>query len=176
MLGVIFSQQSKPNDAVPALKAAIDAKPDYAEAHYALGTVLQQQGNLDAAIESYRQALKYVPNAPEIHNSLGTALTRKGDKDAAQVEFQEAARLNKIKSNMQAAVFATNTGIALLKEGKVDAAIERFEAAIKLDPTNAQAYYNLARALQIRGERTAAQTAYQKAKELDPRVKPLPEP
>jgi Flp pilus assembly protein TadD len=76
---------------------------------------------------------------------------------------------------MQAAIFATNTGIALLKEGKVDAAIEKLEAAIKLDPTNAQAYYNLASALGIKGERAAAQAAYQKAKELDPRVKPLPE-
>ena len=76
---------------------------------------------------------------------------------------------------MQAGVFATNTGIALLKEGKVDAAIERLEAAVKLDPTNAHAYYNLASALQMKGERTAAQSAYQKAKELDPRVKPLPE-
>jgi Tfp pilus assembly protein PilF len=160
---------------VAALKAAIEAKPDYAEAHYTLGTVLQQQGNLEGAIESFRQALKYAPHAPEIHNSLGTALSRKGDKDAAQVAFQEAARLNKIKSNMQAGVFATNTGIALLKEGKVDAALERFEAALKLDPTNAKAYYNLANALQIKGEGAAAQAAYQKAKELDPRVKPLPE-
>jgi superkiller protein 3 len=168
-------QQSKLEDAAAALKKAIDVKPDYAEAHYALGTVRQQQGNLDGAIESFRQALKYVPHAPEIHNSLGTALSRKGDKDAAQVEFQEAARLNKLKSSMQAGVFATNTGIALLKERKVDAAIERFEAAIKLDPMNAQAYFNLASALQIKGERAAAQAAYQKAKELDPRVKPLPE-
>ena len=100
------------------MRAAIEAKPDYAEAHYALGTVLQQQGNLDGAIAAFQRALKYAPNAAEIHNTLGSALSRKGNKEAARLEFQEAARLNKLKSNMQAGAFAANTGIALLKEGK----------------------------------------------------------
>ena len=76
---------------------------------------------------------------------------------------------------MQAGAFAANTGLALLKEGKVDAAIERFEAAVGLDQANAKAYYNLANALQRRGQREAARSAYQKAKELDPRIKPLRE-
>jgi Flp pilus assembly protein TadD len=120
--------------------------------------------------------LRYAPDAPEIHNTLGSALTRKGDVGAARIEFQEAARLNKVKANKQAAAFAVNLGLARLKEGKVDAAIERFQAAVELDSTNAQAFYNLANALQKKGERDAARTAYQKAKELDPRVKQLPEP
>jgi Flp pilus assembly protein TadD len=70
-------------------------------------------------------------------------------------------------------MFATNTGIAQLKEGKIDTAIERFESAIKLDPMNAQAHYNLAKALRQKGQRAAAQAAYQKAIRLDPRLKPL---
>ena len=125
------------------------------------------------AIGAFRDALKFAPNAAEIHNTLGNALRQTGDLEAARVEFQEAARLNKIKSNQQAAVFATNTGLAELKEGKLDAAVERFQSAVQLDPTNPQAYYNLARALQQKGETQAALNAYKKAKELDPRVKPL---
>src|SRR4030095_312187 len=174
VLGVIFLQQSKPAEAVPALKAAVEAKPDYSEALYALGTVLQQQGDLEGAITSFRTALKYTPNAAEIHNTLGSALSRKGDKDAARVEFQEAARLNKLKSNMQASAFALNTGLALLKEGKIDAAIERLEAAVGLDPTNAQTHYSLAKAYRLKGRTTEAQAAYTKAKSLDPRLRPLP--
>ncbi|HEX6624875.1 MAG TPA: tetratricopeptide repeat protein, partial [Pyrinomonadaceae bacterium] len=140
---------------------------------YALGTVWQQQGKLDEAIAAYREALRHAPNAPEIHNTLGATLSRKGDREAARAEFQEAARLNKIKSDVQAAMFATNTGIARLNEGDLDAAIERFRAAIQLDPTSAQAFYNLAKALRRKGQTDAARAAYQKAKGLDPRLKPL---
>jgi len=102
-------------------------------------------------------------------------LRQKGDVSAARAEFAEAARLNKIKSDRQAAIFALNTGIARLKEGNLDDALERFQAAVKLDPKNAQAFYQLARALLQKGNRAAALTAYSQAKQLDARVKPLPE-
>jgi Flp pilus assembly protein TadD len=160
-------QQSKLDDAAAALKRAIDVKPDYAEAHFALGTVMQQQGNFAGAVAALRQALVHAPNAPEIHNALGNALRQTGDIEAARVEFQEAARLNKIKSNQQAAMFATNTGIAKLKAGNVDEAIETLQRAVQLDPTNSQAYYNLAKALQKKGQTAAARTAEQKARELE---------
>jgi Flp pilus assembly protein TadD len=135
---------------------------------------MQQQGNFAGAVVALRQALLYAPNAPEIHNALGSALRQTGDTESARVEFQEAARLNKLKSDQQAAMFATNTGLAKLKEGKLDEAIETFQRAVQLDPTNAQAFYNLARALQKKGQREAARSAEQKARELDPRLKPLP--
>jgi Flp pilus assembly protein TadD len=170
---VIYLQQSKLAEAASAFSGAVKSKPDYAQAHYALGTVLQQQARLDEAIAAFRQALRYSPQAPEVHNNLGTALRQKGDMEAARVEFQEAARLNKKKSDMQAAVFAANTGRARLKEGKLDAAIERFEAAIKLYPDDPKVHYDLARALLQKGQKRAAEAAYQKAKQLDPHLKPL---
>jgi Tfp pilus assembly protein PilF len=160
-------------DAAAAFRAAIAVKSDYAEAHYALGTVLQQKNDLDGAIAAFREALKFAPNAAEIHNTLGNALRQKGDIGAARAEFQEAARLNQIRTNQQAANFATNTGLAQLKEGNLDAAVERFQAAIQLDPDNAQAHYQLAKALQQKGQREAAEAEYQKAKKINPRVKPL---
>src|SRR5205085_6070340 len=107
-------------------------------------------------------------------NTLGTALRQKGEVEKARLEFQEAARLNRIKSNKQAAMFATNTGIARLKEGKLDEAIERLESAIKLDPESAEAYYNLAKAFRQKGRRNEAKAAFEKAKSLNPRLKTLP--
>ena len=158
-LGVILLQQAKLDEAGQAFRSAIASRADYAEAHYALGTVLQQQGKLDDAIAAFREALKHAPNAPEIHNTLGNALRQKGDRQAAQLEFAEAARLNKKKSNSQAAMFALNTGAARLKEGNLDAAIERFQAAIGLDPENPEGYRQLAEALEKKGDRRAAEQA-----------------
>ncbi len=70
-------------------------------------------------------------------------------------------------------MFTLSTGRARMKEGNVDAAIGRFEAAINLNPEDARAHYELAKALLQKGHREAAQLAYQKAKQLDPRLKPL---
>jgi Flp pilus assembly protein TadD len=174
ILAAILLQQSKLEEAAASLRKAIEIRPDYPEAHYALGSVLQQQGNFAGAVTALRQALVYAPNAAEIRNALGTALRQTGDIESARVEFQEAARLNKIKSNQQAAIFATNTGLAKLKEGNLDAAIERFQSAVKLDPTNAQAYYSLAKAFEQKGQVEAARAAEQKAKQLDPKIKSVP--
>jgi Tfp pilus assembly protein PilF len=92
----------------------------------------------------------------------------------ARAEFAEAARLNKLKSDNQAAQFATNTGIRKLKEGQVATAIGRFEAALKLDPAYAPAHYQLGLALQKQGKRAAAQAAFARARELDPRLQTKP--
>src|SRR5262249_20166145 len=156
-----------------AFRMAVKARPDYAEALYALGTVVQQQGKLDEAISAFRAAMRIAPNAPEIHNTLGTALRQKGDIESARAQFAEGARLKKRKADLQAATFAINTGLARLKAGDVDPAIERFEAAVKLVPDDATAHYHLARALLKKGRREAAQVEYQKARELNPKVKPL---
>jgi Flp pilus assembly protein TadD len=74
---------------------------------------------------------------------------------------------------MQAAVFAVNTGVARLQAGDVDGAIESFESAVTLDAGNAQAHYQLAKALLAKGRPDAAKAEYDTARQLDPRVKPL---
>jgi tetratricopeptide (TPR) repeat protein len=114
-----------------------------------------------------------LPEAPEIHNTLGAALRAKGDLEGARAELQEAARLNKIKTNRQSATFALNTGLANLKAGKIDDAIVQFNRVIELMPDHPEGYYNLAQALKLKGQTAAAQAAYQKAKKINPNIKPL---
>jgi tetratricopeptide (TPR) repeat protein len=170
-LGVTLLQQGQTDAAIAAFRGAIAAKPDFAEAYYTLGTALQQRGELDAAVPTIREAIRLVPLSPQVHNTLGTALRQRGELDAARGEFAEAARLNKLKTDNQAAIFATNTGIQKLKEGKLAQAIERFEAAIRLDQNYGPAHYQLGFAWQKRGKRAAARAAFARAQELDPRLR-----
>jgi tetratricopeptide (TPR) repeat protein len=106
-----------------------------------------------------------------LHNSLGAALRQKGEAEAARAELQEAARLIKIKQDREAALAAVNTGAQRLKEGKLDESIERFEAATKLDPESAQAWYQLSAALKKKGLTAASQEALRRAEKLDPKLK-----
>jgi tetratricopeptide (TPR) repeat protein len=116
--------------------------------------------------------LKFTPDAPEIHNTLGAVLRSTGDIEGAKIELQEAARLNKIKTNKQSATFSINTGIANLKAGKIDEAIAQFEKVIQLLPEDAEGYFNLAKALKAKGKKIESETAYQKAKKLNSQISP----
>jgi len=79
--------------------------------------------------------------------------------------------LIKVGQDREAALAAVNTGVQRLKEGKLDEAVERFEAATKLDPQSAQAWYQLSSALKKKGQTAASQEALRKAEKLDPRLK-----
>ena len=70
-------------------------------------------------------------------------------------------------------MFTMNTGIANLKAGKIDEAVAQFETVVKLTPDNAEGFYNLAKALKIKGKKLESETAYRRAKQLNPQIKPL---
>ncbi|MFN6203264.1 MAG: tetratricopeptide repeat protein, partial [Acidobacteriota bacterium] len=107
--------------------------------------------------------------SPPYHNALGAALRQQGDLAGARVSLAEAARLNKLKSDRQAALFALNAGLKLLREGKSAAAIERLTAATRLDPTNPDAHRQLGLALRRAGRLREAATSLQQADQLAPR-------
>jgi cytochrome c-type biogenesis protein CcmH/NrfG len=52
------------DDAVKELQAAIQARPDYAEAFYTLGTVLKQQGKLQESADALREAIRLQRTSP----------------------------------------------------------------------------------------------------------------
>jgi Tfp pilus assembly protein PilF len=79
--------------------------------------------------------------------------------------------LQNLKSNTQAATFATNTGIQRMKDGDPNSAIQMFEKAIGLDPEYAPAHYQMGLALRKKGRQAEAQQAFNRARQLDPRLR-----
>ena len=59
----------------------------------------------------------------------------------------------------------------LLQAGDLEGAISQFRSAIKLVPSYAPAHLHLAEALHRKGDNTEAEKEFQKATELDPRLK-----
>ena len=62
----------------------------------------------------------------------------------------------------------------MLDAGDLDGAISQFRNAITLSPSYAPAHYQLALALSRKGDKTEAAEEFQKAAELDPKLKPTP--
>jgi len=169
-LGVTLWQQGDFPPAAEEMRAAIRAKPDYAEAYYTLGSVLKQKGDLQAAVDALREAIRLQPDFAGAHTNLGAVLRQLGDEKGAAAESRAGMEILQQKSSEQAATFATNSGRKLLNAGDLDGAISQFRSAIHTAPNYARAHFQLGLALQRKGEKDEAAREFQKAAELDPRL------
>jgi tetratricopeptide (TPR) repeat protein len=168
---VTLWQQGELEAATAEMRAAIKAKPDYAEAYYTLGSVLKQKGDLQPAADALREAIRLQPDFAGAHTNLGAVLRQLGDADGAAAESRAGLELLKQKSSEQAAAFATNSGRRLLTAGDLDGAISQFRAAIQSVPAYAPAHYQLGLALTRKGAKEEASQEFQRAAELDPNLK-----
>ena len=170
-LGVVLWQTGRADEAATLFEKALARRPQYADAHYMLGTVYRQQGNLDRAMSEFRETIRINPSSAEAHTSLGQALQATRDPEGSAAAFAEADRLTKRKADAQAAVFAVNAGLEQLKADNVSRAIAQFREAVRLDPDNAQAHFQLALALRRRGALAESRKELQAARRLAPYLK-----
>ena len=68
-------------------------------------------------------------------------------------------------------MFAVNAGLQRLKRDDLAAAIARFRDAVRLDPDNAQAHFQLALALRRSGALVESRRELQAAERLAPHLK-----
>jgi len=157
-------------NAASELQNAIRAKPDYAEAYYTLGTVLKQQGKLNEAASALREAIRLEPDFAGAHTTLGAVLRQLGDTQGSAAESRAGANLAKRNTDLQAAVFATNSGKRLRATGDLENAIAQFRAALAATPDYAPAHFELGLALQQQGKKEEARQEFEKAASLDPKL------
>jgi len=86
------------------------------------------------------------PGEPYLHFYLGSAYEKTGDPGRALDEFQKCEALD---PNFEVAVY--KVGYFLAKGGKFSDAAVQFKKVTEMDPSNAQAHFNLALALQKSG-------------------------
>jgi tetratricopeptide (TPR) repeat protein len=131
------------DEAIEEYQAAVELKPDYAEAHYNLANLLfrNDPGN---AIAHYQAALRFKPDFADAHANLATALGRIPSRlPEAVAEYRTAIRL-------QPGVAVTHFDLAnVLSQipNRTPEAIGEYQKAIELNPGFLEAHYNLALAL-----------------------------
>ncbi|HEY6616223.1 MAG TPA: tetratricopeptide repeat protein [Vicinamibacterales bacterium] len=109
--------------------------PDSVWLHQAAGEANESQGLYDAAIREYRQVLTAAPRRPGIHFRIGRVLLQRSKGDASSPE----------------------------RSGDAGEARKEFEAELALDPTNANAAYELAEMQRKAGELEPARALFEQA-------------
>lgn len=122
------------------------------------GNRLFREGRYEAAVAAYRTALEDGKDGPVVHYNLGTALLRLGRYDEADRHLNAALR--SIEPELRRRAFY-NLGNRFLDAGHaegdggakrelLDAAVASYKQALRLDPADADAKWNLELALDAR--------------------------
>lgn len=134
---------------------------------YQLGCQLHSLGELDEARGWIDKSLAINPKFHLAWLEKGTIYLEKGDIKGALSSLKEAESLGKHE------MIYGHLGIAYAQNNDFSNAIEYFRKAIKLNPRNADFYFNLGLALDSANRKTEAGLAFKRAIELNQEYKKL---
>jgi tetratricopeptide (TPR) repeat protein len=195
-LANLQSKQGELEKAEANYRAALELKPEFAEALYNYGALLAKRGRVDDAGRNYAAALKLKPEFADVHLSFGALLAGQQKWNEAIAQFNAALQSDSSNAdthfNLGAAYQAKgeldeaakqyaeacrlrpddveareSLGLLLLGLGKANEAVICFHEGLRLQP-NAKAHYELALALDASGDGEKAITEYREAVRLGP--------
>lgn len=109
------------------------------------GNRLYKQKNFIQALPEYQKAASENPKNPVARYNLGNAQFRNNQYAQAEKEYDATVANSNEKDFSQKATY--NKGVALTKQKKLLESIEAYKAAVKLNPADADARFNLQKAL-----------------------------
>ncbi len=127
--------------ALEELNIAVAADKTYAPAFNALGLVHMDLKEDDQAEKYFRQAIKIDPSNSETKNNYGMFLCQRGRQKEGIRQLLDALK-NPLYATPDVAY--KNAGLCARKAGDTKSAEEYFLKALKLNPNQPQALYNLA--------------------------------
>jgi predicted O-linked N-acetylglucosamine transferase (SPINDLY family) len=156
-------QQGKLREAFMRYDAILKADPKHAAALHYSGVVLHQSGNHWGAVERIRASIAIDGASSDAWSNLAMALHAGGRPEAAINALKAAAELAPQSPEVLANLAAAQVGAGLATEGEASA-----RQAIAVDATHANAWYNLALALEPQGRMLEALDAAGRAAGMAP--------
>ncbi len=100
----------------------------------------------EVAAENYKVAADNDPANESAQYNLGNALYKKGNGEEALVAYDAALKNSKSKNNQSATWY--NKGVSLQNNKKLPESIDAYKHALRLNPADEEARFNLQKALQ----------------------------
>jgi len=132
--------------------------------------VLARSGQVDEAIRQLEAAKRLNPHAPEPSYGLSHIFRTRGDHQRAEEELHAFQQLKRWTEREKDAAVLRGKANDLLAKSDARGAATIYREALKLDPNNAKAYYNLSLALEQLGERREEKQILEVAAKLDPNL------
>lgn len=148
-LGQKYLAQGKLESALENLNKALAADSNHADAHTVIAVLYARIGQNDKAEEHYRRAAELRPKAGNENNNYGAFLCKLGrySESAAYCERAVADPFYQTP-----AVALTNSGTCAIKGGKLDVAERDLRSALEREPDNAEALFQMASVLYLKGD------------------------
>jgi tetratricopeptide (TPR) repeat protein len=132
-----LEMMDRPDEAIEYYKRALASMPGNEDVYIAMVAIETKRGNIGRAMDLCREGLKFHPENGELHGRLGTLLYQTGQGDEAIKELEEAVKLR-----VDSTIYC-NYAVTMLAKGEIEKAAKYFNMAIKLNPANAEAHFNL---------------------------------
>lgn len=140
-LGASYYSSGQYAVALEELHEALRSDPNYATAYSVLGLVHMELREDDVAVRNFEQSLRLSPNDSDTNNNYGWFLCQRNRIDESIKYFMTAIK-NPLFSTPDRSY--VNAGLCLLKKNDLAGAEDMFNKAIRAQPRNPQALYNLA--------------------------------
>ena len=151
-------------------RQALGVDPGYAAAYYVKAAADRRSGDLVEARRALEEAVELDPGFTEARLQLAEVLRESGDSQAALDAYRAAAAAAPNNTNVRFK-FARE----LRRAGRFDEAINEYQALLRLEPSVAEAHYNLAVLfLQERQAPDRAREHFRRFVELDPESERAP--
>lgn len=162
--GVILGGQDRYREAAAALERTVAMNPRHVLARFKLALAYLRLGETDRAEVVLNAVIADEPNNMRAYQNLAALAYTRGDLARAESLARRAVEIDRGYFD------AWNTlGAIYVLDKRSAEAVEALTTAVSLNPSSAQAQYNLSLASQAHGNLEAAAAARTKACSLDPR-------
>src|SRR5262245_46993348 len=162
--GDAYKEKHQTSQALIEYKRAVQAKPDWPEAHYKLAKAYDLHGDAANAYREYTRTGDLDSSNIDAQVKAGTLLLAAGEFDAARTRAELALKV--APESAPANILLGNALAGLNETGR---AVKQIEQAISLDPAYAPAWTALGAVQFLGGNRERAGEAFNKAVELAPK-------
>ncbi len=155
-LGLGYLQQGRDEAALQKLKKAVDAMPEYAEAHSSIALAYIRMDKLEKAEAHYQRAVELKPDDGSIQNNYAVFLCGQGKYVEAEQHFLTAISRRKYRTPAEA---LENLGVCMLQVPDLEKAETYLRRALRIDSRLPSALLQMAR-VSVEKKRMMSARAY----------------